>query len=763
MPVEVPNPVLAAALAYAEAGFRVHPIRARSKVALLPRWPERASTDPADMRGWFRDESLNVALACGPQPNGQDLLVIDVDAHKGGELAWRKLVRTYGAGDLPSAAIHRTPNGGWHILLGVPPTVSLRNTAARLGDGIDTRGDGGYVLAPPSRIADPVTGEVLAYTVQTGLVDHPDLVLMPDWLVELLTREDPLVAAARRHPSQFELGDSVADLARVGWDWPNELLRDGWTAARVNGSESQWTRPGKDPRLGSSATLHGDGPLVVWSTSVPVGGRSTQGGVGQSYSPWDYLVTFRCGGDTRRAAALVRGTVPRPAPAGGQVRAALSSAVDDTPGRRDHPRNLPADFWSLTPFLQHVFVAARESMASPDALLVSTLARVSALIPPCYRLPAVIGTQMGLDFMGCVVAETSGGKGLATGVARRLIPAPIDDLDDAQVMMDVPVGSGEGLVQAFMVPEIDGESGKPTGRQRVGKQALHFTVDEAMALIQQGGREGATILATMCSAWSGEALGQMNARKETRRVIPPGKVRVAAVLNMQVSNAWRLFEPTIAALGFTGRVVFGSAIDPSSKDDFDKEWPEQEALALPAWPMFMFGSERTLLTYDPAIRAEIRRTRQGVLDGSSQIDMLRSQYLLARCKVAGIFTMLDDERHITQDRWEMAGIILDTSSAVLDYLQEQRSQALRDQRHTLGEARGEIQDTADEVKDRRARARIAAWILTKLADGPKTLPWLLRNLASRDRDHLEAAVVRLLEDGVARVDDVDMVSTLTRI
>jgi hypothetical protein len=336
-------------------------------------------------------------------------------------------------------------------------------------------------------------------------------------------------------------------------------------------------------------------------------------------------------------------------------------------------------------------------------------------------------------------------------VARRLIPAPEENLDEAMVMMDVPVGSGEGLVQAFMVPDVDVETGKANGKQRVGKQALHFTVDEGVALIAQGGREGATILATMCSAWSGEALGQMNARKETRRVIPPGKVRVAAVMNMQTSNAWRLFEPQVAALGFTGRVVFASAHDPSSVADFDRdiEWPG--VLTLPSWAAYTLHVKE--LTYDPAIRGEIRQARQGVLDLTSSIDMLRSQYLLARCKLAGILAFVEDRQHVSNSDWDLAGQILDASSRLLDHLLDCRRKAVQDQRHSRGEAQGEVESVAGDVVYRRAIARVAALMLTKLKE-PMTTSALRQAVPYRDREpHFDGALDRLVTDGVVVVLD----------
>jgi hypothetical protein len=45
-----------------------------------------------------------------------------------------------------------TPSGGGHLYFRPPPGVEIRNSAGKLGPGLDVRGVGGYVVAPPSVI-----------------------------------------------------------------------------------------------------------------------------------------------------------------------------------------------------------------------------------------------------------------------------------------------------------------------------------------------------------------------------------------------------------------------------------------------------------------------------------------------------------------------------------------------------------------------------------------------------------------------------------
>ncbi|MFC7484613.1 bifunctional DNA primase/polymerase, partial [Luedemannella flava] len=74
------------------------------------------------------------------------LVVVDVDPAHDGLTGMRDLIR---ASLLPRTAIVQTGSGGLHLYYRHPRTPIL-NSQSRLGLGIDVRGDGGYVVAPPS-------------------------------------------------------------------------------------------------------------------------------------------------------------------------------------------------------------------------------------------------------------------------------------------------------------------------------------------------------------------------------------------------------------------------------------------------------------------------------------------------------------------------------------------------------------------------------------------------------------------------------------
>jgi Bifunctional DNA primase/polymerase, N-terminal/Primase C terminal 1 (PriCT-1) len=104
-----------------------------------------ASTDPAVIAEWWRRwPDANVAIRTGAE---SDLVVLDVDVQHGGAGTLAELERKHGK--LPDTARALTGGGGQHVYFRHPGR-QLRNSAGRLGPGLDVRGDGGYVVAPPS-------------------------------------------------------------------------------------------------------------------------------------------------------------------------------------------------------------------------------------------------------------------------------------------------------------------------------------------------------------------------------------------------------------------------------------------------------------------------------------------------------------------------------------------------------------------------------------------------------------------------------------
>jgi hypothetical protein len=167
--------------ANAKLGWRVHPCRPGGKLPILVDWPNRATTDPTLIeRWWGRAPDANVAVATGHQSG---LLTLDIDGPEG-EQSLADLEARHGP--LPEFyPLQYTGGGrdGWQAFFAYPAGRQIGNSAGKLGPKLDTRGEGGYVLVPPS-----VTTEAYRWATDRdpwSLLPDP-FPPAPDWLVDLL-------------------------------------------------------------------------------------------------------------------------------------------------------------------------------------------------------------------------------------------------------------------------------------------------------------------------------------------------------------------------------------------------------------------------------------------------------------------------------------------------------------------------------------------------------------------------------------------------
>jgi len=131
----------AAALAYAAWGWPVFPLKPGGKTPATAHGFKDASTDRATIEAWWRNQpDANIGL-----PTGHAFDVIDVDMDTpGGIWSWVDLRDSGGLGDIHGLAV--TPHGQ-HVLVAATGGGNM----AGFRPGLDYRGRGGYIVAPPSR------------------------------------------------------------------------------------------------------------------------------------------------------------------------------------------------------------------------------------------------------------------------------------------------------------------------------------------------------------------------------------------------------------------------------------------------------------------------------------------------------------------------------------------------------------------------------------------------------------------------------------
>ncbi len=115
-------------------------------------WQAWATRDPEKIKAhWAAHSDDNIGIATSKFGDGQALLVVDVD-NKGDKHGDHELLRLELAGwDLPRTFTQITPTGGRHLVYSV--CAPVRQGANVLGDGLDVRSRGGYIVAAGSHVA----------------------------------------------------------------------------------------------------------------------------------------------------------------------------------------------------------------------------------------------------------------------------------------------------------------------------------------------------------------------------------------------------------------------------------------------------------------------------------------------------------------------------------------------------------------------------------------------------------------------------------
>ena len=271
---------VATAMAYLAAGLSCLPATKARKHPAIGSWKNWQSRLPTEVevRAWFSNPHDAICVVAGAVSG--NLECMDFDQH--GELfaAWMEKVDT---ALLAKLVIEQTPSGGYHVFYRSEEPVEGNLKLARgIRDGkqktlIETRGEGGLFLCAPTE----------GYTLQQGtFAELPVLTAVArKALVDAARSLDELPAAnCPPAPAGGDTGGfrAVCGEARDNDRWeqfPGDdynqrgdfralLKYYGWqyVRSRTDGNED-WTRPGKDPKSGISATLK-DGCFYVFSSNA---------------------------------------------------------------------------------------------------------------------------------------------------------------------------------------------------------------------------------------------------------------------------------------------------------------------------------------------------------------------------------------------------------------------------------------------------------------------------------------------------------------
>jgi AAA domain/Bifunctional DNA primase/polymerase, N-terminal len=309
---------LDAAHRYRERGLSVIPIRGDGSKAAACRWAEyqREPPDDAQLARWFGNgETRGLALIAG-EVSG-NLLVIDFECIELFD-QWLTLARPILAEagiDPETLPLVETPRPGRHVYLRTAEPPPGNDKLALDHDSkttlIETRGEGGYVIAPGSPGCCHPTGREYRFVRQGWIagtvsprigLDHLDALLNCCRALDRSRRPEP---SPKREPSVNGDGSRPGDEFNRRADWGVLLREAGGTLVSQSGDVQLWRRPGKEcgmsGTVGHHRTANGVPLLIVFSSNWSPFEQTTKTNP-RGYTPFEAYALLKHRGDFTAAA-----------------------------------------------------------------------------------------------------------------------------------------------------------------------------------------------------------------------------------------------------------------------------------------------------------------------------------------------------------------------------------------------------------------------------------------------------------------------------
>ena len=708
---------LGAALAYAEAGWYILPVRPGTKdpgSIVGKGWPAKSSRDPKQITAWYVGTDYGIALHAGRS----GAVIIDVDDPD--TVPDEVLLVMHSGGPYQSTRADQSGRG--HYLL-------LNDTGRRIGNSLgklatdkkwgEIRGANGVIIAEPTE--HPDGGQ---YRWQrTGPVPA-----LPDYLEEALpesatpedTATDAQVKAFLDANNSGTLTEAVTGLA-------NTL-----TAKLARGASCHMSTLGvvTDAMAEAAAGLYParEALTALWpvyrktvTTGTSTGRVLTAKEAKDSFAG---IIAWAVGQAPAKAAAAVERVRDRmPPPEIGVLE--LEETEPPT------LESLEDFFWDRRENLNLIFTAALAQMASPWAVLACCAARLLALTPPTVRLPAIIGGEGSLNWFAAIVAKSGGGKGAAMAVADQLVAS-----DDVYIR---GAGSGEGMIEAYR---------RASEGQEV--QSILFSIDEVDSLASLKDRSGQTTMSVIRSGFSGETLGYTY-RGRAKEAVPKHTYRMTMLVSVQPDRAAALFDDAGGGTPqrfqwFIGRDKRITANPP--------EWPTRKGKPrrFPLLSAYDFARAAGIVDVPDEVRDTVRQARAASMSGDDLA--LDGHALYCREKFAFALALIDGRTAISDEDWKLSGI----AAAVSDWTRKETQRKLLIAQDESARARGRllgISRSASDLSGRQERGeadeRVLRGIVAKLekSDGKQlTQSALYRTTTSRDRHLVDGAITHGLLMGV---------------
>jgi hypothetical protein len=384
-------------------------------------------------------------------------------------------------------------------------------------------------------------------------------------------------------------------------------------------------------------------------------------------------------------------------------------------------------FWATRDRLQLLHDWAKARRTSPWAVLGVALTRVVAAVNHRIVIPPITGGIASLNTFVGLVGASGAGKGAAEAVAEEALP--LDGFEKHRV------GSGEGIAHSYMKRTKDGTEWRT--------HACLFSVTEIDTFTALGQRQSSTLIPELRSAWSGEALGFAYADPSKRLPIPRHEYRLSLVVGIQPTRAGALLNDSDG--GTPQRFLWMPATDHNAPDTAP-DCPDPIQWTRPPFTTDPYGTHQLEIT--PTAVQTIDQARVARLKGEG--DALDGHALLCRLKTAVALALLEERLNVTDEDWELAGVIQDVS----DRTRAACEQTLQDAIRISNEARARseadrtvvVQERVTEAAAQRV-ARSIIRIIGATGDDGISHSELRRRTAQRDRSYFNDALERAIHAG----------------
>lgn len=724
IPEVTDSDALAAALAYAAAGWYVLPVRTDTKhpgSVVGSKWPSLSTRDAKTITAWFAGTDHGIALHCGRS----GAVVLDVDNPDQVPNDVLAAMETTGC---PYQSTRKGQPGRGHYIFANTTGRRIGNSLGKLATAAkwgEVRGANGVIIAEPSSHPD---GGCYRW-VRTGPVPA-----MPDYLTDALpesaTPEDTATdAEVKKFLDAHSGGTMTEGIAGLASALSAKLAANASCHMSTLGVVTDAMAEAAAGLYPARKALEALWPLYrsTVTTGTSTGRKLTSREAKDAFAGIIAWAIGQAPANAAKAVQRVRERIPPP----NVVELRLVRDEPEEPDQTDSLETIEDNFWTAGENLNLIYTAALAQMASPWAVFACCIARLLALTPPTLRLPALIGGEGSLNYFGAIVAKSGGGKGAAMAVAEQLVPA-----EDLYIR---GAGSGEGMIEAYR-----------RGSEGHEVESILFSIDEVDSLASLKDRSGQTTMSVIRSGFSGETLGYTY-RGRSKEAVAKHTYRMCLLVSVQPERAAALFED--AGGGTPQRFQWYIGRDRRIVADAPA-WPTAggKRRHIPLMSAADLSRAAGVIPVPEVVRDTVRTARAASMSGDD--NALDGHGLYAREKLAFGLALMDGRTAINDEDWKLSGIAAAVSDWTRRHTQAKLAAALEDAARAKGRLMG-ISRTVSDVSARQERGvadeRVLRWVVRRLeaADGKQMTRGLIyKEAAGRDRHLVEGAITHGVLMGV---------------